>query len=67
MRCPFCNEDDFDKMGLKYHLENYCLEYKNMPDVNNLCYQCEYRKPDEQEYINICLLDESKGCVRDER
>ena len=27
--CPFCNEKDFDKIGLKIHLENYCEEYKN--------------------------------------
>ena len=25
--CPFCNDGDFDKVGLKYHLENYCKEY----------------------------------------
>lgn len=22
--CPFCNDDGFDKEGLKYHLEKYC-------------------------------------------
>jgi len=63
--CPFCEEGDFDKIGLKYHLGNYCLEYKNTPDANNPCYQCEHRKPDEREYINICLLDESQECVRE--
>ncbi len=25
--CPFCNEDGFDKKGLKHHLLNYCKEY----------------------------------------
>ena len=25
--CPFCNDNDFDKSGLKYHLENYCDIY----------------------------------------
>ena len=30
----------------------------------NPCYQCEYREPDEREYINICLLDESQECIR---
>ena len=28
--CPFCGEQDFDKPGLKYHLETYCDEYKNV-------------------------------------
>ena len=65
IKCPFCEEDDFDKIGLKYHLENHCLEYKNTPNANNLCYQCGYRKPDEREYINICLLGESQDCVRE--
>ena len=26
--CPFCGEVDFDKEGLKYHLETYCNEYQ---------------------------------------
>ena len=30
VNCPFCNESDFDKIGLKYHLENYCEEYKTL-------------------------------------
>ncbi len=34
---------------------------------NNPCYGCEHRMPDPREYINVCLLDESKGCVRDNR
>ena len=25
--CPFCNADEFDKVGLKHHLENYCEVY----------------------------------------
>ena len=24
IRCPFCGTDGFDKIGLKYHLDNYC-------------------------------------------
>ena len=28
IRCPFCDEDDFDLVGLKHHLtQNYCAEY----------------------------------------
>ena len=25
--CPFCGEKDFDKIGLKDHLERFCEEY----------------------------------------
>ena len=30
--CPFCGEGDmqFDKPGLKYHLEHYCEVYKRI-------------------------------------
>jgi len=65
MNCPFCNEEDFDKIGLKYHLLNCCNEYQQTPDANNPCYQCEYRKPEERPYINICLLDDKEDCVRE--
>ena len=28
--CPFCNDDgDYDLIGLKYHLANYCEAYQN--------------------------------------
>lgn len=27
MECPFCNEDDFDAIGLKYHLTHHCDAY----------------------------------------
>lgn len=26
--CPYCGDSDFDKEGLKYHLQNYCDEYR---------------------------------------
>jgi hypothetical protein len=28
--CPFCGEDGFDKIGLKYHLQTYCEPYKEL-------------------------------------
>lgn len=31
--CPFCGEKDFDKIGLKYHLQNYCNDYKNTEEI----------------------------------
>ena len=36
------------------------------PKIDNPCFGCEYRKPDERGYINICLLDESKPCIKEE-
>jgi hypothetical protein len=32
--CPFCNEGDFDKIGLKYHLINHCEEYRLTANIN---------------------------------
>ena len=29
--CPFCGEDDFDLIGLKYHIENHCNTFINTP------------------------------------
>lgn len=28
--CPFCGEDEFDKNGLKHHLQNHCEKYLSM-------------------------------------
>ncbi len=28
--CPFCSEDDFDLVGLKYHLFTYCAEFEKI-------------------------------------
>lgn len=30
LQCPFCNEPDFDKLGLKLHLQLFCEEYKKL-------------------------------------
>lgn len=31
MKCPFCNEDDFDALGLKRHLvKGDCEEYEQL-------------------------------------
>ena len=33
--CPFCSEDDFDLIGLKYHLLTYCEQFeKTKLDLN---------------------------------
>ena len=31
--CPFCGESDFDLVGLKNHLQKYCIIYSEMPTV----------------------------------
>ncbi len=31
LTCPFCNETDFDVIGLKMHLALYCEEYDKVP------------------------------------
>ena len=32
--CPFCFEQDFDLIGLKYHLFNHCEEIDEIPNLN---------------------------------
>ncbi len=33
------------------------------PERENPCWGCEYRKNDEMDWTNICLLDEKLECV----
>lgn len=28
--CQFCGERDFDLIGLKHHLQNYCEKFENI-------------------------------------
>ena len=30
IKCPFCDEDDFDLIGLKYHLIHHCDVYDSI-------------------------------------
>lgn len=30
MKCPFCDEDDFDAIGLKAHLFRWCEVFSNV-------------------------------------
>lgn len=32
--CPFCEETDFDKIGLKHHLLRWCEEFKNTESIS---------------------------------
>lgn len=29
--CPFCGQEDFDDIGLKYHLKMHCDKYDQVP------------------------------------
>jgi hypothetical protein len=33
--CPFCHEKDFDEVGLKYHLLNYCEAFDKTPSPHS--------------------------------
>jgi len=30
--CPFCGEDEFDWIGLKVHLQQWCVPYDETPN-----------------------------------
>lgn len=30
IKCPFCNQNDFDLIGLKYHIEHHCEIYAEL-------------------------------------
>lgn len=34
--CPFCGEDDFDKMGLKWHLNTHCEVYRETENLKSI-------------------------------
>lgn len=33
LQCPFCSENEFDRIGLKNHLNIYCGEFRNTPNL----------------------------------
>jgi hypothetical protein len=33
MICPFCNEEDFDLIGLKWHLLNVCKIFLQIEEI----------------------------------
>jgi len=33
MKCPFCGEDDFDLIGLKFHLLYYCEVFEKTENI----------------------------------
>lgn len=34
--CPFCKDEGFDMIGLKYHLQKYCIPYANTEKTFNM-------------------------------
>lgn len=32
-KCPFCNDDDFDLIGLKHHLLHYCEIFQSLEEM----------------------------------
>lgn len=46
--CPFCGDDDFDKVGLKLHLENYCEIYPGI-SLQEKQYEKNYPKEPRDE------------------
>jgi hypothetical protein len=37
VKCPFCGEDDFDKIGLKLHLTLWCDAYRDTELPKSTC------------------------------
>ncbi len=50
VRCPFCNETDFDLIGLKDHLLRWCDEFRNTEAPRQApirgCQRCKHQDTD---------------------
>jgi hypothetical protein len=45
MKCPFCEDSDFDLIGLKHHiLRGYCEVYNSTPDISGKIRESWYNK-----------------------
>ena len=33
LTCPFCGDKDFDLIGLKYHIQNYCDKFNEVEEL----------------------------------
>lgn len=42
--CPFCGEEDFDLIGLKHHLQNYCEPFSETISIAEEALQREKGK-----------------------
>lgn len=53
--CPFCNENDFDFVGLKSHLLNYCDVFISISQV--FCVECNSEIQNGQgPYCDVCEI-----------
>lgn len=47
LKCPFCGEDDFDLIGLKYHLTYYCEIFEKTPEAYSEEDKLNWKKDDD--------------------
>jgi|GEM_PF-4962487 len=71
LTCPFCGEDDFDDVGLKIHLINYCEKYSDIDiDWRNRLEPVYELLEDEEGHIDELDLqeirEEEEDAVRSE-
>jgi hypothetical protein len=50
--CPFCNETDFDELGLEIHLACYCMGDQS-PKINSLAYRQEQEESRNIELVQV--------------
>ena len=54
LTCPFCNENDFDELGLEIHLANYCMGDQS-PKLNSLAYREAAQQSEQRPKYRITL------------
>lgn len=54
LKCPFCNESDFDATGLKSHLLCDCDAFEATPSINRVFGSTRRSAPDT---APLCLAD----------
>ena len=53
MKCPFCNDSDFDLIGLKHHiLRGWCEVYNSTPNMDGKHTESWYNKEGGHEKNN---------------
>lgn len=46
--CPFCKDEDFDLIGLKFHIENHCDAFKETPSIPGMLSARANPAPDDK-------------------
>lgn len=72
LTCPFCNETDFDELGLEIHLANYCMGDQS-PKSNSLAFNKGELKMNVENVriilertFGFCVLESDAQIVLDE-